>query len=208
MLAHDLLMLLHHPETGRPLISSSKADLVIAGAFLAELTQRGRIEFTEPHRLTKNRTIVVTDPTPTDDDALDQALQHISAHRSTRAHAIVSKIAKGASNRILERFSTQGTLRSAQARLVGIIPARVWPAADAQHTAELQLGLHQVLTGERQPTPREAAAIALLHAIGGTAKVLGDTGLEHRELKRRAKAIAAGDAAGEAVRQALDAAAF
>lgn len=208
MLADDLLMLLHHPETGRPLVSVGEADLAIAGALLAELAQRRRIEFTNPHRLTKNFTIAITDPTPTGDDVLDGALRHISAHRTGRAHAVVAKIAKGARRRSLERLTAQGALRSEQARLGGIIPARAWPATIAPHTTELGRDLHQVLTGERPPTPREASIISLLHAIGATAKILGDTGLDRRELKRRATAIAAGDAPSEAVRQALDAAAF
>lgn len=208
MLAEDLLMLLHHPETGRLLVSSDKADVALGGALLVELTERQRIELTEPHRVTKNRTVAVIDPTSTGDDILDEALQRIPARRSTRAQVVVSKITKGARSRLLERLTEQGTLKPKQARLVGIIPAGAWPAADAQHTEELKRGLQHVLVGERSPKHHEAAIISLLHAVGGTAKVLGDAGLDRRELKRRARAIAEGNAAGEAVRQALDAAAF
>jgi len=208
MLADDLLMLLHHAETGRQLVSSDKANLAIAGALLAELSQRQRIKFTDPHRLTKNRTIVVNDPTPTGDAVLDEALHRISQLRSKRAHVIVSKIAKGIRSEVLERLTEQGTLRFKQAQLAGLIPARAWPARDGQPTEGLKRELHHVLTGERSPTPRDASIISLLHAIDGTARVLDFTGFERREAKRRAKAIAAGDATGEAVRQALATAAF
>lgn len=208
MLAEDLLMLLHHAETGRLLVWSDKADLALGGALLVELAERQRIELTGPHRVTKNRTVAVIDPTSTGDGILDEALRRISARRSTRAQVVVSKIAKGARSRLLDRLTEQGRFEPKQARLVGIVPAGGWPAADAQHTAELKRGLQHVLVGERSPTHHEAATISLLHAVGGTTKALGDEGHDRREVKQRARAIAEGNAAGEIVRQALDAAAF
>lgn len=208
MLAEHLLMVLYHPETGRPLISSDKADLALGGALLVELTERQRIDLTEPHLVTKNRTVVVADPTPTGDDVLDEALRRISAQRSARAHVVLSKIAKGVRSQLLERLAAQGMLRSEQAKLVGLIPAGTWPAVDVQQTEELKRGLRQVLVDQRTPTAPETAIISLLHSVGGTAKVLGGAGLERRDLDQRAKAIAEGDAAAEVVHQALKAAAF
>lgn len=208
MLAEHVLMLLYHPETGRPLVSSDKVDLAVGGALLVELAERQRIELTDPHRVTKNRTVVVVDPTPTGDDVLDEALRRISAQRSTRAQVVISRIAKGVSGQLLERLAGQGTLRSEQARLVGIVPTGAWPAVDAQETEVLKRGLRQVVVEQRTPTRQEAAIISLLHSVGGTTKSLGDAGLERRELKRRSKAIAEGDAAAEVVHQALKAAAF
>ncbi len=208
MLAEDLLMLLHHTETGRLLVWSDKADVALGGALLAELTERRRIELTEPHRVTRNRTVAVIDPTSTGDDILDEALRRIPARRSTRAQVVVSKIAKGARSQLLERLTEQGRLEPKPARLAGIVPADRWPPADAQHTEELKRGLQHVLVGERSPTHHEAAIISLLHAVGGTTKVLGDEGLDRREMKQRARATAEGNATGEIARQALDAAAF
>lgn len=208
MLAEHLLMVLYHPETGRPLISSDKADLALGGALLVELTERQRIDLTEPHRVTKNRTVVVADPTPTGDDVLDEALRRISAQRSARAHVVLSKIAKGVRSQLLERLAAQGMLRSEQAKLVGLIPAGTWPAVDVQQTEELKGVLRQVLVDQRTPTAPETAIISLLHSVGGTAKVLGGAGLERRNLDQRAKAIAEGDVAAEVVHQALKAAAF
>ena len=208
MLAEDLMMLLHNPATGRLLVPPGKADVAIGGALLAELMERHSIELTEPHRVTKHRTVSVIDPTPTGDDILDEVLQRIPACRSARAHVVVSKITNGVRSRLMERLTEQGALKPEQARLVGIIPAAAWPAAHTSHIDELRRGLHHVLAGDRSPTRQEAAIIALLSAIRGTAKVLGDAELGRRELQRRAKATAEGDAAGEAVRQALAAAAF
>lgn len=208
MLAEDVLMLLHHPETGRPLVSSDKVDLALGGALMVELTERRRIALTAPHWLTKNRTVVVIDVTLTGDDVLDEALRRISAQRSARAQVVVSKIVKGVSAQLLERLAEQGLLRSEQARLVGIIFVGAWPAVDVRPVGELKGGLRQVLVNQRTPTRQEAATISLLHAVGATAKVLDGAGLEHSELKRRVKAIAEGDAVAEIVRQALKAAAF
>jgi hypothetical protein len=65
-----------------------------------------------------------------------------------------------------------------------------------------------VLVSGRDPQPREAALVSLLFAVDRVAKVLGDAGagLGGRELKRRAKAVADGEFAGAAVRQAVQAA--
>ncbi len=185
MLAEDLAMLLHDPETGRLLVSSDRANLVLGGALLADLADLDRIELSEPHRATKNRTVAVVDPTPTGDPVLDEALQRIISGRARRSHVVVSKISSVARD-----------------RLKGSSPGRVGEAE------ELKRELRQVLDGERSPTLREAAIVSLLQGAGRTAKVVGDAGLGGRELKRRAKAIAEGNAAGEAVRQALNAAAF
>jgi hypothetical protein len=208
MLAEHLLVLLYDPETGRPLISSDKVDLALGGALLVELAERRKVDLTEPHLVTKNRTVVVVDPTPTGDDVLDEALRRISARRSARAQVVLSKIAKHVGGQLRERLAAQGILRSEQTKLVGIIPASAWPAADVQATEELKRGLRNVLVDQRPPTRQEAAMISLLHGVGAAATVLGDAGLGRRELDRRAKAIAAGDAAAEIVHQALKAAAF
>jgi hypothetical protein len=208
MLAEHLLVLLYDPETGRPLVASGKADLALGGALLVELAERRRIDLTEPHRVTKNRTVVVVDPTPTGDDVLDESLRRISAQHSARAQVVLSKIAKDVRGRLLERLAAQGILRSEQTKLVGIVPASAWPAADVQTIEELKRGLRHVLEDQRPPTRQEAAVISLLHAVGAAATVLGDAGLGRRELDRRAKAIAAGNAAAEIVHQALKAAAF
>lgn len=208
MLAEHILMLLYHPETGRPLVSSNKVDLALGGALLVELAERRRIDLTEPHQLTKNRSVVVVDRTPTGDDVLDEALGRISAQRSARAQVVLSKIAKGVRGQLLDRLVGQGMLRSEQTKLVGIIPARAWPAVDIQHPEEYKRCLRQVLVDQRPPTRQEASIISLLHTVGGTAKVLGGAGLKRRQLKQRAKAIAEGDAAADVVHQALKAAAF
>ena len=208
MLAEQILMLLYHPDTGRLLVSANKADLALGGALLVELTERQRIDLTEPHRMTRNRTVVVVDPTPTGDDVLDEALRRISAQRSTRAQVVVSKIAKGMRGELLERLAGRGLLRSEQAKLVGVIPTDSWPAVDVRPAEELTRDLRQVLVDQRPATSHEAAIISLVHTVGGTAKVLGGAGPEGRELEERAKAIAGGDAAADVVHQALKAAAF
>ena len=208
MLAEQVLVLLHHPGTDRRRIWSDKVDLAAGGALLVELAGRRRIELTEPSRLTRNRTVVLVDPAPTGDDVLDEALRRIAARRSARAQVVLSTIAKGVRGRLLERLAGQGVLRSERRKLLGIVPVRVWPAVDVRHTEELTRGLRHVLVDQRPPTPHEAALISLLHTVGGTAKVLGGTGLDRRELERRAKAITGGDAAADVVHQALKAAAF
>ena len=208
VLAEDMLLLLYHPETGRPLIHTKEVDLALGGALLAELAERQRIQLTEPHRVTKNRAVVVLDPAPTGHDVLDEALQRVAAHRSARAQVVVSRISKGVRCRLLDDLVQRGVLRLEESRIAGVIPTSAWPAVDSRHTEQRKRDLQRVLDGEGPPTHQEVAVISLLHAVRRTAQVLGEAGHDRRELKRRAKRIAEGDATGEAVRRALDAAAF
>lgn len=208
LLAEHILMLLYDAETGRPLFNSHEIDLILGGAVMADLIVQRRLELTEPNRITKNRTVVVVDTTPTGDRILDEALERIAARRSTRSHVVVSRISKGVRDQLLERLAGRGLLVSDVRRLAGILPVKAWPAVDTSNTLKLRRDLQNVLVGEKQPTPQEAAIISLLFAARRTRKVLGNPELDHRELKQRAKAIAEASPAAEAVRQAIDTAAF
>lgn len=208
MLAEHILMLLYDAETGRPLFNSHEIDLILGGAVMVELIEQRRIETTEPSRITKNRTVVVVDPNPTGDRIVDEALERIAARRSARSRVVVSRISKGLSDHLLERLAGRGLLASEVRRRAGVLSVKAWPAVETRNTLELRRDLQSVLAGEKQPTPQEAAIISLLFAARRTRKVLGNPELNHRELKQRAKAIAEGHPAAEAVRQAIDTAAF
>jgi hypothetical protein len=207
MLAEDLLMLLHNPHNGRPLVSSSKLDLALGGALLCELTERRRVALSTPHRLTRNRTVVVTDSTLTGDHVLDEALQRIAAQRSKRAQVVVSKIAKGVSEQLGKRLAEQGILEREPAKLA-VIPPKAWPAAGVRQAEPLRDGLRRAILGERLPTHDEASLIALLHAVGATAKALTVPGFEPSALKQGARAIAQDDEFAGVLRQAVKDAAF
>src|SRR5690606_24272492 len=88
---------------------------------------------------------------------------------------------------------------------LGIFPTNRWPAVDSNHETHVRRALHDVLVTGRTATATEAALVALLLAVDKLHVVLPSTGLSRRDLKARAKAVADGGFAGEAVRKAIEA---
>lgn len=206
-LADDLLVLLHHPVTGRPLLSSGDLDRVLGGALLSELIDRGRIELSAPRRLTGNRSVRLRDPAPTGDDALDDALRRLGRSRARRSQAAVAAISTGLTRQLRERLVARGEIQIEDPRLVGIVPARVW-SVDRRQPDELIAHLREILSSDEPAPPRrDSATVALLHSVRRVGAVVGGQG-ESGELIRRARAIAAGDPVAQAVRRARAAAAF
>ena len=87
--------------------------------------------------------------------------------------------------------------------MLGIVTMTRWPAVDAVHKSEIRAGVRSVLTTGRDATDREAALVSLLSAVDKVPLVVGPTEVPRRELRRRAKSIAQGEVAGEAVRRAI-----
>jgi hypothetical protein len=208
MLADDVLMLLHHTETGRPLVSAEKLDLALAGALLVDLIERQRTTLTAPRRMTRNRKVVVTDAARTGDAVLDEALGRISSQRSARAQVVLSKVGRGLSRQLRERLAERDLLRREPARIVGVVPVGAWVAADARHVDMLRIGLREVVEGTRPPTREQAATVAILQAVGASGKALYGARLLSGAMKERAEAMASTVATAQVVRQALKAAAF
>jgi Golgi phosphoprotein 3 (GPP34) len=205
VLAEDLLLLLTDDASGKPLLDSTKLDLALAGAVLVELTEAGRIGVAEPGGTVRAGRVVVLDPTPTGDPLLDLPLQRIADRRPAKPQDLLSGIAKGLRRQLLARLAERGILRAEEGRILGIFPVRSWPAADSAQEDEVRRGLSEVLVNGRTPSPAEAALVSLLSAVDRIPKVLGGSGVDRRELKRRAKVVAQGEFAGAAVGKAVEA---
>lgn len=207
IVAEDLLLLLTDDATGRSLVDGTRRDIAVAGAVVGELASVGRLTVTRGAGLFGRGTdLRVADATPLGDDVLDDALRHAAGRGGSSAADVLERVRKGRPReRVHERLAARGILRAEQGRVLGIFPTTVWPAADAAHEAQVRRGLHDVLVAGRTPTPREAALVALLAEVDGLVKVLPGTGRTKRELSARARAVAAHDVGGEAVRRAIEA---
>lgn len=87
-----------------------------------------------------------------------------------------------------------------------MFPVRRWPAQDASHEVEVRRLVAQALVQREAPDTRTGALIALVHAVGCVDKVVDPRhyGLSRRELRARAKEIAEGNWASEAVRTTIE----
>jgi hypothetical protein len=210
ILAEDILLLLTDDASGKPLVDRTRLDLALAGGVLLDLTTSSRVGVTasgEGEQVKAGR-LVVRDDRSTGDDVLDEGLRRIGAIGPKKPESVLPKMAKGLHQDLLERLTAQGILRAQEGRVLGIFPRHTWPAVDSSHKRELRAGLRDVLVVGRTPAPREAALVSLLQAINQVPTALGDTGvngLPARELRRRAKEVAAGGFADEAVRKAVQA---
>ncbi len=203
MLAEDLLLLLTDDASGKFLLDASRRDLALASAVLVELTAEGRTRFTTDTEPDPGM-VILQNATPVGDPLLDRALQQIPGQRPTAPEDVLYTIVTGLRTQLLERLVTQGKLRAERKKVLGLIPRESWPAGDTTHKNTIRHRLHNVLVNGHDPAPNDAALIGLLNAFEQTHKVISGTGISNRELNRRADAIAEGDIAGPAVRDALN----
>ena len=203
LLAEDVLLLLTDDTSGRSTLSSSHIDLVLAGAVLLDLAILRRVDVTpRGHPVGEGRLLVV-DGTPTGDPLLDAALVRLAGRKPRRAKDSLAPLKKHLRTAVLGRLAAAGLLRRQESRVLGIFPVTRWPAVDVMHKSEIRAGVRDVLTTGRNPTDREAALVSLLSAVDKVPLVVGPTEVPRRELRRRAKSIAQGEFAGEAVRRAI-----
>ncbi len=200
LLAEDLLLLLTDDDTGR-LVAGSTVDLALGGAQLVELAMLRRVDIDERKRL------VVLDASPTGDAVLDHALEVAQRHAGRKPASVVGELGKKVRERLYERLTAAGILRVEHGKVLGVFPTTRWPTVSADHEAAVRRGLTGDLVHGLTPEPRDAALVALLHALRVTHKVVDpkEHGLTRRELDSRAKQIAEGSWGSAAVRQAVDA---
>jgi hypothetical protein len=203
LLAEDVLLLLTDDASGKATVDGTRLDLVLAGAVLLDLAMRHRVEVTAPgHPAGKGR-VVVVDRSTTGDALLDAVLVRVGDHKPRRAKDLLGTVQKNLRTAVLDRLARAGVLRQEDAKILGIFPTTRWPAVDGVHESEIRAGLRDVLVVGRTPTDHEAALVSLLQSVDKVAAVVGPVELPRGELKRRAKAIAQGEFAGEAVRRAI-----
>lgn len=204
LIAEDLLLLLTEDGTGKPTVDSSKLPVSLAGAVLLELALGRRVGISGPGEPVKPGRLVVRDPSPTGDPLLDEALRRIATTGPKKPGSVLQVLGKGLGEELFRRLVARGILRAEEGRILGIFPTRSWPAEDVEHESRVRAGLRDVLVVGRTPSDREIGLVALLSALDKVPDVLGPVGVPGRELKRRAKVVAEGSMAGDAVRKAIE----
>jgi hypothetical protein len=202
LIAEDILLLLTDDETGKSITDGTRLDYALAGAVLLELAELGKVDVAGPGEPVKKGRLYVRDPAPTGSPELDAGLA-LTAEKSRRPEEVISKLTKGLRDRLLTGLAQRGVLRREQGKVLGLFPTTRWPAADSAHEHDLRGRLHAILVVGSTPDPRTAAVISMLYAVDAVPKVLA--GEDKRMVKQRAKAIAQGQWASDAVRKAVEA---
>jgi hypothetical protein len=205
LLAEDLLLLVTDDASGRLSVISSQVDAALGGANLIELTQLNKVDISDAGDPGRRGRLVVRDPSPAGDEVLDAALAIVGTRQGKKPSAVIRQLGKGLRGTLYQRLAAAGVLRPGQAKVLGVFPARRWPANDSGHEEQLRQSVIEALIQQSEPGPHTAALIALLHALKCEHKIADPRryGISKRQLRARAEAIADGNWAADAVRKAI-----
>lgn len=204
LIAEDVLLLFLDDETGR--LDSAFYDELLGGAVLLELALAGNLEVREAEgRWASSKVHVLTDATVPEHEVLRDG-QRVVQEKERSAQDLVSAIGKGLKERLLSGLVDRGVVELEEDKVLGLFPRKRWPAVDSRHEDELRRQLAASLLDGTTPDQRTAAVISLLHAVDRAHRTIDNQDVPGRQVKARAKEIAEGAWAAEAVKDAVTAA--
>ncbi len=201
LIADDLLLLLLDDETGK-LSGTSYVDVGLGGAVLVELALSGCVEVVKGPGMWASAKVRPVPAALPADGVLREALA-VVAEKERTAQDLVTRLGRKRRGPALERLQHAGILEQREDKLLGLFPRRRWPAVDSSHEADVRRQIGDALLRGSTPDEHTAALIALLSALQIAHKVIDRDGLPAGQVKKRAKAIAEGDWAAKAVRDAV-----
>lgn len=196
-LAEELL-LLAYDDAGSMKADGSAVDLVLAGALLMELTLAQRVDIVDKH-------VVVTDPTPTGDPFVDDALAAIGADgRHRKPKDWVSRLSKGLRGRLLDRMVAANVLRRDRDKVLWVFPRTRYPSTTgAEPDVEIRTrGRLRAAVDGGPADPRTGALCALVKAAGLEGNAF--PGRPRKEVRARLREVAAASWPADAVRTAIE----
>lgn len=188
-LGEQILLLSLDDETGTGQLQAH-VEAMQSSAVLMELVLRRRIGL-------EDGLVVPVDPSPIDEPALDEALAQIATSEPQPAKAWLLSLRDGAIGGALRGLLAKGIVGEERSRRWGIFTQRRHPQLDGTAEQELRARLAAVVLHGRDPDPRTAALVVLLHTGGLAALVSPDADPE--VVERRMAAITAGPLAEPAV---------
>ncbi|MFE3289687.1 GPP34 family phosphoprotein [Rhodococcus sp. NPDC059234] len=203
LLAEDLLLLLLDDDTGKPVVDGATLPRVLAGAVLLDLALDGVVEPAGAGGEVKKGRLVLRDRAVPTDPILAHAVSQLRGSKPMKPERAIEKLDKGLREAVLGRIVERGWVHQSKGKLLGIFPVKTWPAMDASHEQAVREGLRAVLLDGVAPESRTAALISLLSAVDAAHKVFPEA--DRKAIRKRAKAIAADEWAGAAVRKAVEA---
>ncbi|MFD4673032.1 GPP34 family phosphoprotein [Lentzea sp. NPDC058450] len=195
MLPEDLMLLFIDETDGRVLLDSTSIHNALAGAVLLELVNSGRVAF-EPD----GKKLAVVDPTPLRSEFLQESVTRIN--KPMKPQRAVERLRNHVRDNVMAQLEGRGVLTVEKTKKLGIFPSKRYVIQDSKAVSEIRDRVGNVALGYAAPDDRTGSLISLLYAVKALHKVFkGDK----REMNARAKEIAAGNWAGDAVKKALEA---
>ena len=207
LIAEDLLLLLTDDETGKHVVGSPGLDLVLAGANLVELAERGKVDVAGQGEAVRSGRIVVRDGSPTGEPLLDETLRRCVDKQGKKPDAVLQTLGKGVRKDLLAGLAARGLLRAQEGRVLGIFSTTRWPTVDSAHERQVHELIISALVHGTTPDQRTASLIALLSPVDAAHKVVDHEahGVDRKTIKNRAKEIREGAWAAGAVVKAIEA---
>ncbi|MEU3650209.1 GPP34 family phosphoprotein [Lentzea sp. NPDC034063] len=195
MLHEDLMLLFINEQNGKLRADSSSVENALAGAVLIELVNSGRVAF-EPN----GKKLQIVDPTPLKDPVLQESVTRFD--KPMKPQRAVERIRKRLRDNVGAQLEGRGVVRVGSRKVMGIFPAKSYAITDEAAQNDVRKAVVEVAHGYRGADARTGSLITLLYAVKSVHKVVeGDK----RDMTKRAKDIAAGNWAGDAVRRAIEA---
>lgn len=196
LIAEDLLLLLLDDDSGK-LTGTYYPDTLLGGALLVELALTGAVE------VRAGATVVATGAPPQDPQL--RAAYDVVAAEPRPAPDLLDQLGEQAHRPLADRLVERGILERVDGKVLGLFRTTRWPTADAAHEREVRRALSTAVVRGVTPDARTAALVALLSAADAVHRVVDHEGLPARELRERARAIAEGAWAAQAVQDAISA---
>ncbi len=195
MLPEDLMLLFINERNGKLRTDSSSVENALAGAGLIEHVNSGRVAF-DPN----GKKLQVVDPTPLKDPLLQESVARFD--KPMKPQRAVERLRKKVRDNVAEQLEGRGVVRVEPRKVLGIFPAKSYVITDEAAAGKVRKAVGEVALGYRGADARTGALITLLYAVNSLHKAVeGDK----RDMNKRAKDIAAGNWAGDAVRRAVEA---
>jgi hypothetical protein len=176
----------------------------VGGAILAELILEGRLKTVVDGRSTY---ATVVDPTPLDDDVLDDCLERVAtASRRGKLATWVQRFGgmKGVKHRVAASLVRKGILREDEGRVMLLFTRRLYPELDPVHERRIVERIEAAISSDTATVdPRTTVLIALAHHAGLLKVNIDRARLRAR--RDRVRSIIKGDAVGNATKQAVEA---
>ncbi len=201
LIAEDLLLLLLDDEKGT-LAASSYLQSALGGALLVELALAGAVEVEEKRGFWHSAKVRATSTATPTDPLLAAALATVT-EKERSAQDLVNRLGKGVKDDLLASLERRGMVEPRRDKVLGLFPRTTWPAVDSTHEDAVRRALTAALVSGAEPDERTRALVALLDALGRAHKSVEHQGMSAGEVRKRAKALADGDWAAKAVKDAI-----
>lgn len=201
LIAEDLLLLLLDDEKGT-VAASTYLQTALGGALLVELALAGAVEVEDKRGFWHSAKVRPASAAAPQDPLLAAALATV-AEKERGAQDLVNRLGKGVKDDLFASLERRGMVEQRTDKVLGLFPRRTWPAVDSTHEDAVRRALTAALVSGAEPDERTRALVALLDALGRAHKTVDHQGMSGGEVRKRAKALADGDWAAKAVKDAI-----